>query len=44
MVELLFAPWRMTYILADKKDPKCIFCPMDGHSDRETTLAESGRI
>jgi len=40
MVELLFAPWRMTYILADKKDPKCIFCPMDGHSDRERLILQ----
>ncbi|NWF55546.1 MAG: HIT domain-containing protein [Syntrophaceae bacterium] len=38
MVELLFAPWRMTYILADKKEQRCIFCPMDGRSDRERLI------
>ena len=32
MVDLLWAPWRMEYILADKKGKKCIFCPVDGQS------------
>ena len=31
-MESLFAPWRMEYILADKKKNRCIFCPMDGQS------------
>ena len=34
MVDLLWAPWRMDYILADKKGQKCIFCPPDGRADR----------
>ncbi len=32
MVEFLWAPWRMEYILGDKKGKKCIFCPMDRQS------------
>ena len=40
MIERLFAPWRMNYILADKKGKKCIFCPMDGHSDRERLILQ----
>ncbi len=33
-MELLFAPWRMDYILAAKKMKECIFCPRDHKSDR----------
>jgi len=40
MVELLFAPWRMNYILADKKGQKCIFCPLEGHSDRKRLILQ----
>ncbi len=40
MIERLFAPWRMNYILADKKGKKCIFCPMDGRSDRERLILQ----
>jgi ATP adenylyltransferase len=40
MIERLFAPWRMNYILADKKGKKCIFCPMDGYSDRERLILQ----
>jgi len=32
MVDFLWAPWRMDYILGDKKGKKCIFCPGDGQS------------
>jgi len=38
MAELLWAPWRMDYILADKKGQKCIFCPPDGRPDRERLI------
>lgn len=31
-MELLWAPWRMEYILADKRGKRCIFCPMNGQS------------
>ncbi len=32
-MELLFAPWRMDYILSQKKGRECIFCPQDRKSD-----------
>lgn len=32
MSDPLWAPWRMEYILADKKGQRCIFCPMNGQS------------
>ena len=32
MVDFLWAPWRMEYILGDKKGKKCIFCPTDRQS------------
>ncbi len=38
MVELLWAPWRMEYILADKKGGKCIFCPTNGRSRRNRLI------
>jgi len=38
MADLLWAPWRMDYILADKKGQKCIFCPPDGQMDRERLI------
>lgn len=33
-MELLWAPWRMEYVLEDKKDKECIFCPRNGKSRR----------
>jgi len=37
-MKLLFAPWRMDYILADRKRRKCIFCPIEGQSDRKRLI------
>ena len=38
MVEVLWAPWRMDYILADKKGQKCIFCPSNGEADQRRLI------
>ena len=38
MAELLWAPWRMDYILADKKGQKCIFCRVDRQTDQERLI------
>jgi ATP adenylyltransferase len=38
MAEALWAPWRMDYILADKKGQKCIFCTANGRPDRESLI------
>jgi ATP adenylyltransferase len=38
MMEPLWAPWRMEYILADKKGKKCIFCPAQGRSSRRRLI------
>ena len=38
MEELLWAPWRMEYILADKKGQKCIFCPSGGKADKRRLI------
>ena len=37
-MELLFAPWRMDYILQPRKGRKCIFCPMEGQSDKKRLI------
>ena len=33
-MQLLFAPWRMDYILAQRKAKGCIFCPQGKISDK----------
>jgi len=38
IAELLWAPWRMDYILADKKGQKCIFCRVDRQTDQERLI------
>ena len=38
MVDFLWAPWRMEYILGDKKGGKCIFCPMNRQSPRRRLI------
>jgi len=38
MGELLWAPWRMDYILAEKKGQKCIFCGVDRQADQERLI------
>ncbi len=43
MVEVLWAPWRMDYILGPKPDA-CVFClPEDTHEDRERLVLARGR-
>ncbi len=34
MAQFLWAPWRMEYILGDKTEKKCIFCPLDRQSPK----------
>jgi ATP adenylyltransferase len=34
----LWAPWRMDYILSDRRGRKCIFCPQDKPSDEERLI------
>ncbi|WP_300157370.1 HIT domain-containing protein [Solidesulfovibrio sp.] len=43
MVEVLWAPWRMDYILGPKPDA-CVFClPEDAREDRERLVLARGR-
>ncbi len=38
-MKVLWAPWRMEYILADKEDQECIFCPgTDRTKDQERLI------
>jgi ATP adenylyltransferase len=37
-MEVLFAPWRMEYILAGRKGRKCIFCPLEGQPDKKRLI------
>jgi ATP adenylyltransferase len=37
-MELLFAPWRMDYILTHRKVKGCIFCPREGKSDKSRLI------
>jgi ATP adenylyltransferase len=37
-MELLFAPWRMQYIIAARKEKKCIFCPVAGQPDQKRLI------
>ena len=37
-MESLFAPWRMDYILQNRKGRKCIFCPLKGQSDKKRLI------
>ena len=37
-MEHLWAPWRMDYILSDRKGQKCIFCPIEGQADEERLI------
>ena len=34
----LWAPWRMDYILSDRRGGKCIFCPEDKPSDEKRLI------
>lgn len=37
-MNVLWAPWRMEYIISDKKNTGCIFCPGDHTGDPEDRL------
>ena len=37
-MENLWAPWRMDYILSDRKGKRCIFCPTPGQSDQKRLI------
>ena len=37
-MKVLWAPWRMEYILSDQKRGECIFCPGDDRSADEASL------
>ena len=35
---VLWAPWRMEYILSDQQEGDCIFCPGDNRGEDESRL------
>ena len=37
-MRVLWAPWRMEYILSDKEEGECIFCPGDDRSQDQARL------
>ena len=37
-MKVLWAPWRMTYILSDQKDSQCIFCPTKNRNQDRSRL------
>ncbi len=37
-MDVLWAPWRMEYILSDKEDDQCIFCPTEDRTNDEERL------
>ncbi len=37
-MEHLWAPWRMDYILSNRKRNRCIFCPIPGQSDEKRLI------
>ena len=37
-MKVLWAPWRMEYILSEDKDESCIFCPGDDRAQDEERL------
>jgi len=44
-MKVLWAPWRMEYILADKEEGNCIFCPgQDRSQDRARLVLYAGRL
>uniref|UniRef100_A0A7V4G6E9 HIT domain-containing protein n=1 Tax=Desulfobacca acetoxidans TaxID=60893 RepID=A0A7V4G6E9_9BACT len=42
-MKVLWAPWRMEYILGQDKAPGCIFCPWDKEDLAERLVLFSGR-
>ena len=44
-MQVLWAPWRMEYILSDQKGTDCIFCPCEDRSrDQERLILHVGRL
>ncbi len=43
-MKVLWAPWRMDYILGEDKAPGCIFCPQPGEDVKERLILFSGRL
>lgn len=43
-MKVLWAPWRMDYILGEDKPPRCIFCPWPGEDAAERLVLFSGRL
>ncbi len=37
-MKVLWAPWRMEYILSDKEEGECIFCPGDNRNQDQARL------
>lgn len=37
-MKVLWAPWRMRYILSDNEDDNCIFCPGESRDEDESRL------
>ena len=44
-MKVLWAPWRMEYILSDKEEGACIFCPgQDRSQDEESLILYVGKL
>jgi len=43
-MKVLWAPWRMEYILGEGKPPGCIFCPVEGEDLASRLVLFSGRL
>ena len=43
-MKVLWAPWRMEYILGEDKSPGCIFCPEPGENLPERLVLFSGNL
>ena len=43
-MKVLWAPWRMEYILGEDKAPGCIFCPEPGEDLAERLVLFSGSL
>lgn len=44
-MKVLWAPWRMEYILSDKEEGECIFCPgRDRSQDEERLILHVGSL
>ncbi len=43
-MKVLWAPWRMEYILGEDKPQGCIFCPTPGEDFKERLVLFSGRL